>query len=77
MAIDKGKLVEKMKGMSEEEKGLFLEAVSEAFPKSPEETSEVLSGEEIKSIREILAGSKKRGEKKKGFLETLDSLLER
>jgi len=76
MAIDKGKLIEKMKGMSEEEKGLFREAYSEAFPKEPADDSEVLSGEEIKSIREILSSVKPKGKKEKSILNTLFGGLE-
>jgi hypothetical protein len=76
MAIDKGKLVEKMKGMNEEEKSLFLEAIKEAFPDKPPDDSEILSGEEIKSIREILSSVKPKGKKEKSILNTLFGGLE-
>jgi len=77
MAIDKGKLIEKMKGMNEEEKGLFLEAFKEAFPDKSEESAEVLSEEEIKSFREFLATVKAKGKgKEKSILNSLFGGLE-
>jgi len=73
MAIDKAKLIEKMKNATPEERSLFREALLEV---EPPENSDVLSGEEILSLREILASMKKKREKKpKGFLDAIDEIF--
>jgi hypothetical protein len=75
MAIDKVKLVEKLKNATPEERALFREAVLEVEPPN---SSEVLSGEEILSVREILSTWKEKaekGKKKKGFLDSLDEFF--
>jgi hypothetical protein len=74
MAIDKAKLVEKMKSATPEERALFREALLEV---EPQENSEILSGEEILSVREILASFKQKKEKKKpkGFLDAIDEIF--
>jgi hypothetical protein len=75
MAIDKAKLIEKMKNATPEERSLFREALLEV---EPPENSEVLSGEEILSVREILSTWKEKQEKKKkpkGFLDSLDEFF--
>ena len=73
MAIDKGKLLEKMKSASPEDRALFREVLLEV---EPSETSEILSGEEILSVRELLSEIKKKREKKspKSFLDSIDEI---
>ena len=67
MAMDKEKLIEKLKGLSPEDKTLFREALQEAEPVS------FLSVEEVSTIRKML---ERKGKKGKGILETLDSLFD-
>lgn len=59
MAIDKGKLIAKIKEMTPEERGLFREAMQEAEP------GEGLSMEEVSKVREMLTGTGPKKEKKK------------
>lgn len=66
MALDKGKLVEKLKGLSPEEKTLFREALQETDPDG------FLSLDEVSTLRKMLASKGK----KKGLLDTIDSLFE-
>jgi hypothetical protein len=65
----KAELVEKLKGMPEEDRTLFREALQEAEPGA------FLSGEELSKVREMLSGTKpkpSKGEPKpKGILESL------
>jgi hypothetical protein len=63
----KAELVEKLKGMPEEDRDLFREALQEAEPGA------FLSGEELSEVRKMLGGIKpdKKEAKVKGFLETL------
>ena len=67
MAIDKTKLIEKLKGLSPEEKTLFREALQETTPES------FLSEAEVSTLREMLA---RKNKKPKGILDTLDSLFD-
>ena len=58
MAMDKAKLIEKLKGATPEERSLFREALQEAEPDAG------LSLEEVLAIRKMLEVSKKPKEKK-------------
>ena len=65
---NKAELVEKLKGLPEEERALFRDALQEADPGA------FLSGEELSKVREMLSGikpPKKTNEKPKGILESL------
>ena len=71
MAIDKGKLKEKLNTMSPEDRTLFRETLSEIDP--PDSTA-VLTMEEVTTLRELLT---KKGKKKDGgLLAFFDSLME-
>jgi DNA-directed RNA polymerase specialized sigma54-like protein len=66
MALDKEKIMERFKSLSPEDKTLFREAIQETDPEG------FLSLEEVSTIREMLAKSKK---KKKGVLDEIDSFF--
>jgi hypothetical protein len=66
-ALEKEKLIEKLKGLTPEERSIFREAVYECDPESS------LSTEEISTLRELL---KKGKGKKKGILDAIDSLFD-
>lgn len=66
--VSKAELVEKLKGLPEEDRTLFREALQEAEPGA------FLSGEELSKVREMLSGNKppkKGSDKPKGILESL------
>jgi len=65
--LSKAELVEKLKGLPEEDRSLFREALQEVEPAAG------LSMEELSKVREMLAGIKpgKKEVKFKGFFETL------
>ncbi len=66
MAIDKEKLLEKLKALSPEDKATFREALQETEPDS------FLSVDEVSTIRKMLAGKGKR----KGILDAIDSFFD-
>jgi hypothetical protein len=72
MALDKGKLKEKLSALSVEDRGLFRETLLEIEP--PQDT-EIFTSEEIAALREILTLTKEKSAKRKkdggGILESL------
>lgn len=75
MAVSREKLLEKLKELSPEDRNVFRDVLAEIDPAKPDDDRDpesFLSPEEVKELKDIL---KKRTTKKKGILETLDSLI--